>query len=68
MITVAKQYDFTNFSDQELLLMEEEVDRQLNEKLMRMVYDEELEQLYKQSERILQERRQRGLTKNGKAN
>ncbi|MFW6001958.1 MAG: hypothetical protein ACOCQD_01310 [archaeon] len=65
---MAKQYDFTNFSDQELLMMEEEVDRQLNEKLTRMIYDEELEQLYKQSERILQERRQRGLTRNGKAN
>jgi len=54
-----KQYNFRNFSDEELLKMEQKVDSELSEVLVQMRYNEELEKMFEELEAIKEEKRRR---------
>lgn len=56
-----KKYDFSEYTEEELLLAERNFKEILNQKLTHMIYDETLDILYEKLEKIALEKQKRAL-------
>ena len=56
-----KKYNFSEYTEEELLLAEQNFKEILNQKLTRMIFDETLDILYDKLEKIALEKEKRGL-------